>query len=162
MGLMRPLTPCRAYLDLGLPRQPRQLSIKLKVHNCTARIAISHLNMHRLIKAHVPIVMDALSLPDDSQSRQLPAETARASGSGTVTTTATFRQSFSKVEVSVEEAAMWLCNDGNHSFGAPDVLQVWCSLQSSSVPSSKPCPPAKARPASLGLISHRLTMIERK
>lgn len=35
-----------------------------------------------------------------------------------------FRASNNKVEIAVQAASVWLCNDGPTSFGAPDVLQV--------------------------------------
>jgi hypothetical protein len=115
---------CSARLDLGLPRQPRRQSLKLKVHSCTARVAISHLTMHRLIKAHVPIIINALALSAGDDFQEAPFQCPDAGRTTALTTTDTFRQRFSKVELSIEEAAVWLCNDGTHSFGAPDVLQV--------------------------------------
>ena len=116
---------CRSTLDLGLPREPCERDIKLKIHNCSVRAAISHLTLHRLIKAHIPVVLNALTgLP----TNEAPVTSADdLADPANAFTTVTFRQTFSKVHVCIEEVSTWLCTDGSHSFGAPDVMQVCLS-----------------------------------
>jgi hypothetical protein len=92
--------------------KPTTRVLRVQVHRCTARLAFSHLNLHRLLKKQVPILLRALAVPP-------------AGGGGPVATEAPpFRASNNKVEIAVQAASMWLCNDGPTSFGAPDVLQV--------------------------------------
>ena len=100
------LSWCRG-VDLGLPRQPTARRATLTVHSCAARLAFSHLPLHRLLKAHLPILLAAAKTgPAAPETEQF------------------FRENRTRVDVCVEHAALWLCNDGEASFGAPDVLQV--------------------------------------
>lgn len=117
---------CRSTLDLGLPREPCERDITLKIHSCSVRVATSHLTLHRLVKAHVPVVLNALTgLP----SNEAPVHSgADLDDPANVFTTVAFRKTTNKVHVCVDEAALWLCTDGSHSFGAPDVMQVSCFL----------------------------------
>lgn len=117
---------CRSTLDLGLPREPCERDIKLKIHKCSMRVAMSHLTLHRLVKRHIPVVLNALTgLPSKHEvsvdCAADPADPANAF------TTVVFRQTVNKVHLCIDEAALWLCTDGSRSFGAPDVMQV-CSF----------------------------------
>lgn len=114
---------CRSTLDLGLPREPCEREVKVKLHNGSVRVAISHLSMHRLVRAHFPVMMNALTgLPS---KRQPPTTSVvDAAEPAQAFTTGAFRQTTSKVHISIDEASLWLCMDGSQSFGAPDVMQV--------------------------------------
>ena len=105
-------------MDFGLSRKPTKRSVKLTVHSCAARLAFSHLPLHRLIKAQVPILAKAYMLP--------PRNTPRSTRDGdeNVSVPTPFRESHNAVAVSVQDAGVWLCSDGPASFGTPDVLQV--------------------------------------
>ena len=109
-------------MDLGLPLGSTKRSLKIKVESCSVRVAMSHLVLHRLVKAQVPVVMEALRQPAGTQSG---SRGASGQEGGTAQEANAFRQSFNCVEFTIEnEVSAWLCNDGSHSFGAPDVLQV--------------------------------------
>lgn len=134
-----------AEVDLGLPREAMRSTVSVTVHSCALRVAFSHLNLHRLVRGHAPILLKALeaSAPADgsggpSQGNGL-APRAPSAGSDSCggerggerakrgdafAATPAFRRSFNAVQLSVRDASAWLCNDGPHSFGAPDVLHV--------------------------------------
>jgi hypothetical protein len=116
-------------LDLGLPLEPCRREIKLKVHNASVRVAISHLTLHRLVKAHIPVVMNAYGRLPSSKGALAENEAVLAPdvNSEKAFTTVGFRENFNKLNLSIDESALWLCTDGSHSFGAPDVLQVQLS-----------------------------------
>jgi hypothetical protein len=95
---------------------------------------MSHLTLHRLVKAHLPVVLNALGGLPPSRAAPVATEANAAPAAVTETafTTVGFRQNFNKVHLSIDEAALWLCTDGSHSFGAPDVMQVLLSPVSCS------------------------------
>lgn len=111
-------------MDLGLPLGSTKRSLKVEVESCSVRVAISHLVLHRLVKAQVPIIVTALQQPTDS-SDQSDSREASHQDAGEAVEANPFRKSFNCVEFTIpNEVSAWLCNDGSHSFGAPDVLQV--------------------------------------
>jgi hypothetical protein len=97
--------------------------INVKVYTCTARLAFSHLPLQRLLKAEVPILMKAMQLPPGETPGQHKYSRHDAPRHD-VSAVSTFRQGFTMVHVDILEASLWVCNDGQHSFGAPDILQV--------------------------------------
>lgn len=121
------LLECRSTMDLGLPLGSTKRCLKVHIESCSVRVAISHLVLHRLLKAHAPVVIEALKQPITSHgqaSSHEPSHSATGDG-GEVDP---FRQSFNSIDLRIKnEVSAWLCNDGSHSFGAPDVLQV-CPL----------------------------------
>lgn len=111
-------------MDLGLPLGSTKRCLKLHIESCSVRIAVSHLVLHRLLKAHAPVIMQALQQPGSTSDEPRSTTPARAAGVEAVEANP-FRQSYNRIDVHIEnEVSMWLCNDGSHSFGAPDVLQV--------------------------------------
>eukprot|EP00892_Ulva_mutabilis_P007162 jgi/Ulvmu1/4818/UM020_0103.1 len=113
----------KSTMDLGLPLGSTKRNLKVAVESCALRIAISHLVLHRLVKAQVPVIMAALQQPADGRDQSSSSEASQQVGAAAVEANR-FRQSFNSVEFTIEhEVSAWLCNDGSHSFGAPDVLQ---------------------------------------
>ena len=111
-------------MDLGLPLGSTKRCLKLHIESCSVRIAVSHLVLHRLLKAHAPVIMQALQQPGSTSNEPRNTTPARVAG-GEAVEANPFRQSYNRIDVDIEnEVSAWLCNDGSHSFGAPDVLQV--------------------------------------
>lgn len=111
-------------MDLGLPLGATKRCLKIHIESCSVRIAVSHLVLHRLLKAHAPVVIEALQQPITSHGHASSCEPSRSATAEGVEVNP-FRQSFNSIDFRIEhEVSAWLCNDGSHSFGAPDVLQV--------------------------------------
>lgn len=118
---------CRATLDLGLPLGSTKRKLKVSIQSCAVRIAMSHLVLHRLVKAQFPIMLAALQQPASGPGQGHDSRQS-ASGAGETVQANAFRQSCNSLEFDISnDVSAWLCNDGGHSFGAPDVLQV-CPL----------------------------------
>ena len=144
-------SPCR-QADFGLRREPTRRVARVTVHSYAVRLAFSHLPLHRLLKAQAPLLQKAFNLPprqrppgstdgrlgmaaDSSGANEVPGQQlgggsggdgGGGSGGGGEggEAAAPFRESHNKVEIDIQEAAVWLCSDGPTSFGAPDVLQA--------------------------------------
>jgi hypothetical protein len=81
-----------------------------------------------LLKAQIPILFAAMAVPRSGQHEGKKASpqtlATQEKEFSKDTKQQTFRKSFTQVELDVQEASVWLCSDGHHSFGAPDVFQV--------------------------------------
>jgi hypothetical protein len=112
--------------------------VRLRVDRAALRLAFSHLPLHRLLKAQVPILFSAMAVPRSRKSAWSSVAPLATQGDAAPKDAKqpTFRQSSTRVELHVQEASVWLCSDGRHSFGAPDVFQVppRCHLQTSTSP----------------------------
>lgn len=136
-----------------MDRAPTLAKLSIKAQNLCTRLAFSHLSIHRLLISLGPIIAESFTpsnagtvtagdrnrssgrqrardASDDgdkcthSASAHSPSQRSGPSRTAVVAAKAPFRRRIYEVELAVLEAGVWLCNDQEASYGAPDVLQV--------------------------------------